>query len=139
LTTCIKRICYVMLCTTALARINTSIKDGYSQGRSDGGISVYIYLPKISPCKLFCALIAADVVRLLVYRTVVSCSKKLYPPKMNFWLRPWLQCHSLCDIIAAFVWLTRQHQVGSPTALKLTSNVAASKARIYARTAANKR
>jgi len=59
------------------------------QGRSDGGVYRYIYPPKISPWKLFCALIAADVVRLLVYRTVLSCSKKLYPPKMNFWLRPW--------------------------------------------------
>ena len=38
-----------------------------SQGRSDGAVYRYIYLPKISPWKLFCALIAADVVRLLVY------------------------------------------------------------------------
>jgi len=50
-----------------------------------------------------------------------------------------LQCHSLCDIIAAFVWLIRQRRVGSATALELTSNVAASETRIYARTAANKR
>ena len=62
------------------------------QGRSDGGYIGIYTLPKTSPWKLFCALIAADVVRLLVYRTVVglSCSKKLYPTKMNFWLRPWL-------------------------------------------------
>ena len=60
------------------------------QGRSDGRVYRYIYPPKISPWELFCALIAADVVRLLVYayRTVVSYGKKLYPPKMNFWLRP---------------------------------------------------
>jgi len=31
------------------------------------GVYRYIYPPKISPWKLFCALIAADVVRLLVY------------------------------------------------------------------------
>jgi len=37
------------------------------QGRSDGAVYRYIHPPKISPWKLFCALIAADVVRLLVY------------------------------------------------------------------------
>ena len=61
---------------------------GY-QGRSDGGYIGIYTLPKSVPENYFCALIAADVV---VYRTVVSCCKKLYPPKMNFWLRPcWLQ------------------------------------------------
>ena len=70
----------------------------WNQGRSDGVVYRYIYPPKISPWKLFCALIAADVVRLLVYRTVVSCSKKLYPPKMNFWLHPWLEYGTLYPI-----------------------------------------
>ena len=52
------------------------------QGLGDGeGVYRYIYPPKISPWKLFCALIAADVVRLLVYRTVVSCSKNYTHPK----------------------------------------------------------
>ena len=60
-----------------------------NQGRSDGEYIGIYTLPKSVP-EIFCALIAADVVRLLVYRTVVSCSKKLlYSPKMNFWLRPW--------------------------------------------------
>ena len=68
------------------------------QGLSDGGVYRYIYPPKLSPWKLFCALIAAGVVRLLVYRTVVSYSKKLYPPKMNFWLRPWQSAVFLCPL-----------------------------------------
>jgi len=42
---------------------------------------VYRYPPKISIWKLFCALNAADDVRLLVYRTVVLCIKNLYPQK----------------------------------------------------------
>jgi len=46
------------------------------------GVYRYIYPPKISPWKLFCALIAANVVRLLVYITVVSsCSKNYTHPK----------------------------------------------------------
>ena len=54
-----------------------------------GVVYIGIYaLPKSVPDQLFCALIAADVVRLLVYTTVVSCSFKLYPPKMHFLLRP---------------------------------------------------
>jgi len=68
-----------------------SYRTGGSQGRSDGGVYRYIYPPKISHWKLFCALISADDVRLLVYSTVVLCSKNLYPPKTNFWLRPWRQ------------------------------------------------
>ena len=44
-------------------------------------VGVYRYtLPKSVP-EIFCALIAADVVRLLVYRTVVSCSKNYTHPK----------------------------------------------------------
>jgi len=59
----------------------TNQKTSQTQGRSDGGVYRYIYSPKISPWKLFCALIAADVVRLLVYKTVVSCSKNYTHPK----------------------------------------------------------
>ena len=59
------------------------LRQQLSRGRATGGISVYIYPdkypPKISPLKLFCALIAASDVRLVVYRTVVLCRKNLYP------------------------------------------------------------
>jgi len=58
------------------------------------GVYRYVYPPKISPWKLCCALIAADDVRLLVQRTAVLCSKNLYHPTTNFWLRPCL--HSMC-------------------------------------------
>jgi len=69
-----------------------------SRGVATGGISVYIPSQNQS-LKIIFALIAADVVRLLVYRTVVPCSKKLYPPKMNFWLRPCMchTCHALYE------------------------------------------
>jgi len=52
------------------------------------GVYRYIYPPKISSWKLFCALIAADVVRLLVYTSVVSCSKKIIPTQNEFLATP---------------------------------------------------
>jgi len=50
------------------------------------GVYGYIYPQKISPWKLFCALIAADDVRLLVFMGLKHCAVKIYSPKTNFWL-----------------------------------------------------
>jgi len=50
-----------------------------------------VYTPKnqsLKIIKLSCALIAADDVRLLVYRTVVFCSRNLYPLKNKFLATP---------------------------------------------------
>jgi len=63
------------------------------QGRSDGGYIGIYALPKSVPDQLFCALIAADVVRLLVYRTVVSCSKNYTHPKRISGYDPDLEPH----------------------------------------------
>ena len=52
------------------------------------GVYRYIYHQNQS-LKIICVLIAADDVRLLVYRTVVLCSKNFISSKTNFWLRPW--------------------------------------------------
>ena len=69
--------------------INDMHQYSVGQGSSDGGgVYRYIYPPKISPWKLFCTLIAADVVRLLVYTTVVSCSKKIIPTQNEFLATP---------------------------------------------------
>ena len=61
------------------------------QGRSDGGYIGIYALPKSVPDQLFCALIAANVVRLLVYRTVVPCSKNYTHPKLISGYAPGLQ------------------------------------------------
>ena len=60
-----------------------------TRGVATGGGYIGIYtLPNSVTDQLFCALIAADVVRLLVYRTVVSCSKKIIPTLNEFLATP---------------------------------------------------
>ena len=58
-----------------------------NQGRSDGGISVYIP----SQNQSLDVILSTNCSRWhqAVSSTVVLCSKNLYPPKTNFWLRPW--------------------------------------------------
>ena len=59
-------ICSIFWCHLAIRYKILRIQQN-SRGVATGGVYRYIYPPKISPWKLFCALIAADVVRLLVY------------------------------------------------------------------------
>ena len=66
------------------------------QGRSDGGYIGIYTLPKSDPDQLFYALIAADVVRLLVYRTVVSCSKNDTHPK---WISSYAPVRQLVELL----------------------------------------
>jgi len=64
-----------------------------SRGVAMGGGGISVYIPSQNQSlKLFCALIAANDVRLLVYRTVVLCSKNLYLPKRISGYAPGTQC-----------------------------------------------
>ena len=76
-------------CILAIIRYEqTEMPANSYQGRSDGGISVYIPSQNLSLKIILCTNIAADVVRLLVYRTVVSCSKKIIPTQNEFLATP---------------------------------------------------
>ena len=59
------------------------------RGVATGGILVYIPSQNQSLEIILCTNCSRCRQAVSIYRTVVSFSKKLYPPKMNFWLRPW--------------------------------------------------